>query len=118
MKSFALIVAGIACLATSASLGAETSWIHGTWWYADAGGNVLEGDDKDGMVFRSDGTVDLVDQSGTPYLNCVYSNGVPWELSVKCLVRGEVRELLFRIGKDRDKLANTRDTDGGAYVRS
>ena len=118
MKSLLLVLVSAACLAAAGPLRADDSWIHGIWWYADADGLVFEGDDKDGMVFKPDGSVDLVDEFRRPYLNCVYSNGIPWELSVKCVVRGEVKELTFRVGDDRDKLSAMADPDGGGYVRS
>lgn len=96
---------------------ADTSWLHGTWWYADAKGNIIEGKDKDGMLFQPNGTVDLIYGSGKPYLHCAYTAQVADEVQVKCEVRGKSKEMTFRVNKEHSKIANVDDKDGGGYVR-
>lgn len=98
-------------------LPADASWVHGTWWYANSSGQIITGSDKDGMLFRPDGTVDLVDGSRSRYLSCVYTDLVDREIRVKCEVRGKAKELVFLIKDNHSKLANVDDPDDGYYVK-
>lgn len=95
----------------------QATWLHGNWWYSDAQGNIVEGQDKDGMVFHPNGAVDLVYGSGKAWANCVYTTLVDREVRVKCEIRGKPQELIFIIRNDRTRLASVDDKEGGGYVR-
>jgi len=110
-----LLLTGLALMATSAL--AENDWVYGTWWYAHASGDLMEGDDKDGMVFKPDGTVDLVDENAKPWLTCTYEFRTAIQINLDCLVRGKSRQLKFLINEDRSRIANVEDTDNGFYRR-
>lgn len=90
-------------------------WLLGTWWYAAADGEIVQGEEKDGMRFAADGSVDLIDGSGEAYLSCRYTLGD--RLLVDCEIRGKPRRLTFRIDGDRTRLANVEDDDDGHYRR-
>lgn len=92
-------------------------WLYGTWWYAHADGQYLEGEDKDGMVFKADGTVDLVDENAQPWLSCTYQLRTASQLRLECVYRGKSRQLKFLINEDRTQIANVEDTDHGFYRR-
>ncbi|MDJ0711672.1 MAG: hypothetical protein QNJ14_14875 [Woeseiaceae bacterium] len=96
---------------------ASDDWIYGTWWYADSSGRIVEGKDKDGMRFASDGTVDLIYGSGKTYLTCRYAVVTDAQLNVDCIVRGEERRLKFVIDSDQQRLAAVEDKDNGFYRR-
>ena len=96
---------------------AGEEWLYGTWWYAHADGQFLEGDDKDGMVFMADGTVDLVDENAKPWLSCTYYLRTAFQLNLNCLYRGKPRQLKFLVNEDRTQIANVEDTDKGFYRR-
>jgi hypothetical protein len=102
---------------TNYLLPGSATWVHGTWWYANSSGEIITGKDKDGMVFKPNGTVDLVDGSRKPYLSCVYTDVVEGEIGVECKVRGEVKEFVFQVRDNRSKLASTEDPDHGFYVK-
>ncbi len=114
MKRIVLLVsflfAGSLAMAQS-----DSDWLLGTWWYAEATGEILEGDDKDGLRFSADGSVDLIDGSGEAYLSCSYTAGD--RLLVNCEIRGKPRQLVFRIDGNRTRLANVEDEDEGYYRR-
>ena len=96
---------------------ADNSWLHGTGWYADSAGRIVEGEDKDGMHFEAGGTVYLIYGSGKPYLRCRYATVTAAQLNLDCTVRGEPRRLKFVIDPSRTQLANVEDTDNGFYTR-
>ena len=104
-------------LVTRFLLPTQETWVHGTWWYADSAGKVIEGPDKDGMLFHPNGTVDLIHGSRAAYLHCVYTAVVTGEINMKCKVRGQNREMIFVIGPDKKSLASVEDYDGGAYIK-
>lgn len=96
---------------------ADNNWLYGTWWYASADGQYLEGDDKDGMVFKPDGTVDLVDENAKPWLTCSYHFRTAIQINLDCVWRERPRQLRFLINEDRTQIANVEDTDNGFYRR-
>lgn len=104
-------------LIAGAGAAADDGWIYGTWWYAHADGQYLEGPDKDGMVFRRDGTVDLVDENAKPWLTCTWELRTAVQVNLDCQVRGKSRQLRFLINEDRSQIANVEDTDNGFYRR-
>lgn len=106
---------GLVVLGTSAL--ADNDWVYGTWWYAHANGQILEGDDKDGMIFRRDGTVDLIDENAKTWLTCHYRFQTAIQINLDCTVRGESRQLRFLVNADRSRLAGVEDTDNGFYRR-
>lgn len=114
MKRTVLLVS-VFVFGSLATAQAENDWLLGTWWYADADGEIVEGDDKDGMRFSADGSVDMIDGSGEAYLSCSYSASD--RLLVNCEIRGKPRQLVFRIDGDRTRLANVEDEDEGYYRR-
>jgi len=95
----------------------DETWLHGTWWYATADGDILEGKDKDGMVLKPDGTVDLVNESGQPYLRCTYIYSSNKVLRVDCIVSGQRRALRFLVDATRTRLSGVEDPDKGFYTR-
>jgi len=95
----------------------KETWLHGTWWLADAQGKIIEGKGKDGMVFHPNGTIDLVRGSGEPYFSCVYTTVVKGQVHVECVVRGEKKELVFQIENNRSRLARLNNDDGAGYIR-
>lgn len=107
------LLAGLIVFCPVAIAQTAGDWIIGTWWYADASGEIVEGDDKDGMVFSSDGSVKLVDGTGEPYLTCRYVTGT--DVRVNCEIRGQLRLMTFRIDGARSRLANVEDEDEGYY---
>lgn len=116
------VVASFAFIATlsanATAPDADRSWLYGdTWWYAHSDGQILEGKDKDGMVFKSNGNVYLVNELGKAYLTCSYSDRVAGQIRIRCIVRGEPRELGFIINADKTRLAGIEDTDHGFYTR-
>jgi len=115
-RSIRLLVLLILTFAGNAATAAN-DWILGAWWYAHSNGEIMEGDDKDGMVFKADGTVDLVDENAKPWLNCTYSFPTAIQINLDCLVRGKPRQLKFLINEDRTQIANVEDTDNGSYRR-
>ena len=106
----------LSIVAWSATVAAE-DWIHGTWWYADSSGRVIEGEDKDGMRFAQEGTVDLIYGSGNAYLTCKYALVTEAQLDLDCIVNGKKRRLRFVIDPSHRQLANVEDTDNGFYRR-
>ena len=109
------VLAG-AC-STSNTAAADIEWLYGTWWYANSDGQLLEGEDKDGMVFKRDGTVDLIDENAKPWLTCTYVFRTAIQINLDCLYRGKSRQLRFLINEDRTRIANVEDTDNGFYRR-
>lgn len=114
MKRMVVLVSLLLC-GPLASAQADNDWLLGTWWYAESSGEILEGDDKDGMRFAADGSVDLIDGAGEAYLSCSYTTGD--RLLVNCEIRGKPRQLVFRVDADRTRLANVEDEDEGYYRR-
>ena len=96
----------------------DNAWLLGTWWYADSSGRIVEGEDKDGLRFRSNGTVDLVYGSGKAYLSCTYTDGFAGKLRIDCIVRDQPRALIFLVDAERTRLANVEDIDKGFYRRA
>lgn len=117
--AFVLVLAFAASIfAKTHAADADQSWLIGdTWWYAHSDGQILEGEDKDGMVFKSNGNVDLVNEVGKAYLTCSYTDRVPGQIRITCIVRGELRRLGFIINADKTHLAGIEDTDHGFYTR-
>ena len=114
---FNLAVA-VAFLLPLTAVHAENDWLHdGTWWYADSAGQIVEGDQKDGMVFRRDGTVDLVYGNGKVWLNCGYTFRTEIQINLNCIVRGEARKVMLVVSEDRTRIANVEDVDDGFYRR-
>ena len=120
MRQLATLIWILGWLATpSVAMGSDDSrWLLGTWWYANSAGQIIEGKDKDGMLFRSDGTVDLIDESANPYLNCTFTDRFPGKIRIDCIVRNEPRALIFVIAADRTRLARVGDVDKGFYRRA
>ena len=110
-----VLLAGLVLSCSSAA--ADYDWLYGTWWYAHADGQILEGEDRDGMVFKPDGTVDLVDENAKPWLSCTYSFRTAIQINLDCLVRGKPRQVKFLLNEDRTRIANVEDTDNGFYRR-
>ena len=107
----------LACLACAGAALADTQWLYGTWWYAHADGQFLEGEDRDGMVFKRDGTVDLVDENARTWLTCTWELRTAIQINLDCQVRGKSRQMRFLINEDRSQIANVEDTDNGFYRR-
>ena len=106
-----------ACGPAAAQGAADNAWVYGTWWYAHADGSFMEGEDRDGMVFKPDGTVDLVDENAKPWLTCRYAFRTAIQINLECQFRGKFRELRFLINENRTQIANVEDTDNGFYKR-
>ena len=118
MRRFVLCSSLVLVLYLSGPLAlADNSWVLGTWWYAHADGSFLEGDDRDGMVFRTNGTVDLIDENAKTWLTCRYAFKTAIQINLACMWRGKSREMRFLINEDRTQIANVEDTDNGFYKR-
>lgn len=120
LRVFSMVALIATALTTTVT--AETSddnaWLQGTWWYAASNGSIVEGSRKDGMVFKSDRTVDLINASRKPYRTCSYRLRSSRVLLLGCMVNGQRRDALFNVSSDRTRLANSQDTDYGFYRRA
>lgn len=114
MRNALLIAVALCC---ASPVFADNSWLYGTWWYAHATGDILLGEDKDGMVFKPGGAVDLIDENAKPWLSCHYNVVTRNQIILDCIVRGKPRQLRFTVNDERTRIANDADTDNGFYRR-
>ena len=98
----AIALAALAYLAFTTLLPYDETWLHGEWKYA--------GDDEDYMTFHGNGTVELRNDKRV-YLRCVYAVVVSDEVSMECEVKGEARELVFKVSDDQRTLTNVEYED-------
>lgn len=119
MSRFSIIaMVAVLSLAAEAQTTTDDAWLLGTWWYAGSNGVIVEGDRKDGMVFKSGNAVDLIQGSGRAYLSCSYRLHSRRDLVVSCVVRDQRRDVIFEINDSRTRLASDEDTDHGFYRRA
>ena len=116
--SLAVVFSVLFAAGATAQTAKDSRWLLGTWWYADSSNLIVEGEDKDGMQFRSDGSVDLIYGSGKAYLSCTYTDRFTGKIRIDCIVRNEPRALIFVISPDRTRLARVGDVDKGFYRRA